>query len=98
MSNTKPRKALRATGKTGIAPGAGFCCYIGPTIPGVIQSGTVYKGDLKTVRKELTGITERFPLVKNLVVSGQTLAADRMKVKTPGNLLYEQYAKLAGNL
>lgn len=74
---------------------AGFCVYIGPTIPGVIQSGHVYSGDRTAVLKEIDHIVEKRPLVAALLVDGLTLAVDRIKVKTPGNLLFVQYKKLA---
>ena len=35
------------------------------------------------------------PLIAQLVVDGETLPVDRIKVKTPGNLLYVTYHKLA---
>ena len=41
-------------------------------------------------------VIEKHPLVATLIVSGNTLPVDRIKVKTPGNLLYVNYRKLAG--
>ncbi|MBR3767529.1 MAG: hypothetical protein IKL10_04725 [Clostridia bacterium] len=72
----------------------GFCVYIGPTILSVIQSGTIYKGSRERVLDSLKEITEKYPLIKPLIVSDKTLAFDRVKVKTPGNILYENYRKL----
>lgn len=97
MSETK-KKSVRATGKTGLPPGAGYCVYIGPTVPSVIQSGTVIPGDPEKARAAYASAVEREPLIATLIVSGQTLAADRIKVKTPGNLLYVNYRKLSGKL
>lgn len=74
---------------------AGFCVYIGPTIPGVIQSGHVFNGSRAKVLKEIGPIMEQRPLVASLLVDGLTLAVDRIKVKTPGNLLFVNYKKLA---
>ncbi len=73
---------------------AGFCVYIGPTILSVIQSGTIYKGGRETVLTKLRDVIEKYPCVKPLVVTDKTLAHDRAKVKTPGNILYENYRKL----
>ena len=75
---------------------AGFCVYIGPTIPGVIQSGHTYNGSrAKVLETEIADIVKERPLVASLLVDGLTLAVDRIKVKTPGNLLYVNYKKLA---
>ncbi len=74
---------------------AGFCVYLGPSIRGVIQSGTVYPGGRDTVLKELSPALERYPLIASLVVTGDTLPQDRIKVKTAGNLLNVNYKKLA---
>jgi len=74
---------------------AGFCVYIGQTIPGVIQSGHIYNGPRAKVLKEISGIVEKRPLVASLLVDGLTLAVDRIKVKPPGNLLFVNYKKLA---
>ena len=75
---------------------AGFCVYIGPTIPGMIQSGHVFDGSrAKVLNGEIANIVEKRPLVASLLVDGLTLAVDRIKVKTPGNLLFVNYKKLA---
>lgn len=73
----------------------GFCVYIGPSIPGVIQSGSVYRGNREKALKALAPIVEARPLVAALLVDGATLSADRIKVNTPGNLLYVNYHRLA---
>lgn len=70
----------------------GFLVYIGPSILGVIQSGAIFTDDNDAAAKTAA---EKFPLIKSLLVPGRRLAADRIKVKTPGNALYENYRKLA---
>lgn len=76
---------------------AGFCVYIGPTILGVIQNGTIFQGTKNGVLASVKA-TEKYPLVATLIVSDDTLPVDRIKVKTPGNLLYVNYHKLlSGN-
>ena len=84
--------------KAGVKPAeksAGFSVYIGPTIPGVIQSGRIFNSSKANALKELASIVEKRPLVASLLVDGKTLAVDRIKVKTPGNLLYVNYQRLA---
>ena len=73
-----------------VADTGGFCVYLGPTMMGVIQRGTIYRGGRKEVLDSLAPVIEQ-----SLVVSYETLPADRIKVKTPGNLLYVNYHKLA---
>ena len=74
---------------------AGFCVYIGPTILGVIQNGTVYRGAKEDALASAASAVRKYPLVASLIVCGDTLAADRIKVNTPGNLLYVNYRRLA---
>jgi len=73
----------------------GFFVYLGPSIRGVIQTATVFPGPRDAVEEFLAGPIERYPRIKRLLVSGDTLAEDRIKVKTPGNGLYVAYTKLA---
>lgn len=85
------------TKKKAAPKGAGFCVYIGPSIVGLMQNGTVYRGTKPEVlkRNDVAAAVEKRPLVASLIVSGDTLAADRIKVNTPGNLLYVNYRRLA---
>lgn len=78
-----------------VADTGGFCVYLGPTMMGVIQRGTIYRGGRKEVLDSLAPVIDQHPLIASLVVSDETLPADRIKVKTPGNLLYVNYHKLA---
>ena len=87
------RKGVSKTKSDGRA--AGFCVYLGPSIRGVIQSGTVYPGGRAAVLEELSPALERYPLIASLVVTSDTLPQDRIKVKTAGNLLNVNYKKLA---
>jgi len=72
-----------------------FCVYLGPSIYGVIQTGTVYKGNRKNAEATLASAIVKYPLIARLIVTNETVAEDRIKVKTAGNLLYTLYKKLA---
>jgi hypothetical protein len=74
---------------------ASFCVYIGPSIRGVIQSGTIYSGSLEETLKFLSPAIEKYPLIAKLISTDKTIAEDRVKVKTAGNLLNVYYKKLA---
>lgn len=75
---------------------AGFSCYIGPNLPGIIQNSAIYPAG-KTDAMELPELKlalSRKPEIAGLVVDGSTLAEDRIKVKTPGTPLYQAYRAL----
>lgn len=76
---------------------SGFCIYLGPNIKGLIQTGTIYRGSREQAMEAAAHAIERYPLVKTLIVSGDALPTARLKIKTPGNALYANYQKLAGN-
>lgn len=76
----------------------GFCVYLGPSIHGVILRGTVFGGDKKSTLAELDSAIKAQPLIAALIVPGDALSESLIKVKAPGNLLYENYRKLAGRI
>jgi len=101
VAETRPQVADAPKAETIIKKKAdgkpvGFCVYIGPSISGVIQSGTIYTGNRKAVIAALADKIEKYPQIANLVVGEDTLPTDRIKVKTPGNLLYVKYHELTG--
>ena len=88
----QPKKEKPAEG-TG-----GFCVYLGPSIHGAILSGTIFSTDKKTTLANSERILKDYPLIADLIVPGDILPESRIKVKTPGNLLYMNYNKLVGIL
>ncbi len=90
--NTTP-KQKESAGDSG-----GFCVYLGPSIRGVIQSGAVFKGTKEDIIALLPAAVSVAPLIAKLIVPGETLAEDRIKVKTAGNLLNVNYNKLVTSL
>lgn len=72
----------------------GFCVYIGPTVMGVIQNGTVLRGTKQEALASMAPAIAKYPDVAKLIVPGDTLAKDRIKVKTPGNWLYVCYTRM----
>ena len=75
---------------------SGFYCYIGPSIAGVIQHGTIWRGSRTAALAAASPAIEKYPLVKSLIVSGDMLPESRLKIKRPGNALYVNYRKVAG--
>lgn len=98
------KKAEEKTAKTKVVEKpavdpSGFCVYIGPSIRGVIQSGTIYEGSREKTEEILSGAIKKYPLIAKLISTEETFVEDRIKVKTAGNLLNVYYKKLAsGNL
>ena len=70
--------------------------YIGPNIKGLIQTGTIYRGTREDAFSKAGQAIAKHPLVKSLIVSGEALPLARIRVRTPGNVLYTNYQKLAG--
>ncbi|WP_295757396.1 hypothetical protein [uncultured Oscillibacter sp.] len=75
---------------------SGIYMYIGPSLKGLIQTGTIYRGDRARALEQAAAAIDARPLVKTLIVSGSALPEARRKVKTPGNVLYANYQELAG--
>ena len=105
-ANTAEVSATEESGNTAVpaakseentpAESAGFSCYIGPNLPGIIQTGTIYPvGREKALElEELKLALSRKPGIAELVVDGSTLAEDRIKVKKPGEPLYKAFRTL----
>ena len=77
---------------------AGFYCYIGPSITGLIQHGGIYRGTRQEALAAAAAAIEHNPLIKTLIVPGEQLSEARLKVKKPGNALYQNYQRVAGKM
>ena len=93
---TKQGETVEAKKEKPEANKSGFYMYIGPNIKGLIQTGKHFRGDRENAYKAAAEAIKAQPLVKTLIVSGDALPTDRVKIKTPGNVLYANYQKLAG--
>ena len=76
---------------------AGFYCYIGPNLTGLIQNGAIFRGTREDALKAADDAIKKQPLVKTLIVSGDELAEARLKVKRKGNALNANYEKIAAS-
>ena len=74
----------------------GFYCYIGPNLKKLIQTGTIFRGSREEALAKADAAIQAEPLVKTLIVYGDVLPKARVQVRTPGNVLYANYRKLAG--
>lgn len=94
VTTPAPEKVPAAKPKKTAARSGDFCVYLGPTVIGVIQKGTVFRGSKDEVVASLSSAVEKYPLIPSLIVGSATLPEDRIKAKTPGNLLYVNYHKM----
>ena len=62
---------------------------------GTIQQARILYGDKQAALTQLSAAVEKYPLIASLVIPGDQVSEARIKVKTPGNLLYVNYHKLA---
>lgn len=75
------------------APGTEYCVYLGPTIIGVVQQGTVFPMPKDKAVSGIPRIAE-YPEIASLVFSGTELPEARISVRTPGTLANHNYNKL----
>lgn len=73
-------------------------CYIGPNIRGYWHTGQVFRGERDDLLKECAQLVKKYPLVKTLLVPGESLAVARLKVREPGTGHYANYQKLKNEL
>ena len=99
---TEPEEAVvekkTETKKEAPKKAASFFMYLGPTIQGVIQSASIYAGTKAEVEKKLANAIEKAPRIRNLLISGETIAEDRINVTKPGTRLYAEYHRLVNEL
>ena len=60
-----------------------------------IQQARILYGDKQDALAQISAAVEKYPLIATLVIPGDQVSEARIKVKTPGNLLYVNYHKLA---
>ena len=92
------QKATAARAGTTARKSNKIYCYIGPNIRGYWHTGQVFRGERADILKEYAQLMELHPLVKNLLVPGESLAVARLKVKEPGTAHYANYQKLSQEL
>ena len=77
---------------------AGFCAYIGPSIYGVIQAGTIYPGNFYEARRQAADAIKKYPLIEKLIIPGEQLPDVKAKFAAGGsylNIIYQRLIKEA---
>ena len=89
------RKTTAAKADTTSRKSNKIYCYIGPNIKGYLHTGQVFRGEREAILKENAEVVEKHPLVKTLLVPGESLAVARLKVKEPVTAHYANFQKLS---
>ena len=87
---------ITAPKSAAVAKDAGVSAYIGPNLPGIIQTGTIYPVSKAQAleREDVKLALAKKPGIAELIVDGDELPEARIKVKTPGEDLYAKYKAL----
>lgn len=93
MNNSKAKSETRAKRR----PEQKCCCYIGPTVIGVIQYGTMYAGSRADIlkRPDVKLAVEKYPAVAELIVEGEALQESKAAIKSKCGALYHAYKAVA---
>ena len=75
-----------------------FFVYLGPNISGVIQKGSIFPGPREEVEKLLAPAIDKYPRIKSLLASDETLVEDRIEVTKPGTRLNAEFKRLVAEL
>lgn len=73
----------------------GIFVYIGPTIRGVIQKGTIYRGTHESVLSSLAFAIGKRPEIKRLIVADSEIVSANQKIAVGGNSLSNAYRVLS---
>ena len=79
---------------------SGFSAYIGPTVTGLIQTGTIYDVSKTAVlqRPDVVRAVRRFPMIEDLIVTGDNLALARKQINISGTLLHHRYEQMLSDM
>ena len=75
-------KALK---KVNTVPRDGIFVYIGPSVRGIIQNGSIFRGDRSSVLEKNASAIEFCPKIERLIVSDSEIMSAKKKLKEGGN-------------
>lgn len=84
---TSKRKSAKAEKK-------GVYVYLGPSIRGVIQNGSIYCGTRTQILETLKTAVESHPMIERLIVEDVDIMAAKEKINKGDNLLSIAYKRL----
>lgn len=88
-------KAATSTTKTTVKDGV--YVYIGPSIRGVIQKGSIYRGTRESVLASLDSALKEYPKIERLIVADTEIVSAKNKISIGGNSLSNAYRALSEN-
>ena len=71
-----------------------FCAYIGPTLRGIVQTGTLFHCSRTELLDRMNTVCVKHPEFSYFVVCGKDLAGARKTINQPGTLLHSKYAAM----
>ena len=86
-------KAATSTTKTTVKDGV--YVYIGPSIRGVIQKGSIYRGTRESILASLDSALKEYPKIERLIVADTELVSAKNKISIGGNSLSNAYRALS---
>lgn len=72
----------------------GVFVYLGPSIRGLIQSGTILYGTRQNIKNSLQYAIAKHPHIETLIVADTDIADAKAKIKKGGNALSHAYKAL----
>ncbi len=73
---------------------SGVFVYIGPTIRGAVQNGSIFRGSEADVKSKVAALVENKEQIGKLIVRDRDLAAAKEKLRKGGNSLSMAYRAL----
>ena len=80
--------------KTAKAEKKSVFVYLGPSIRGVIQNGTIYHGTRTQIIETLKSAIEKHPMIERLIIEDVNVAAAKVKIRNGGSALSIAYKRL----
>ena len=68
--------------------------YLGPSIRGVIQHGSIYRGTRGSVELRLFGAIAKYPDIRRLIISAEKVSAIKEKIKKGVGAEYNAYRRI----
>lgn len=78
-----------------IAVKDGVFIYLGPSIRGVIQKGSIYRGTRESVLSSIAFAIEKYPQIERLIVADNAIVSAKQKIAVGGNSLSNAYRALS---
>ena len=73
----------------------GVFIYLGPSIRGVIQKGSIYRGTRESVLSSIAFAIEKYPKIERLIVADNEIVSAKQKIAVGGNSLSNAYRVLS---